>query len=405
MKDTENVPSSNEQKCKKYLQDISVAFSAGDVRLAREIAEEAVEIFPKTVRIRDCLASLLDHQGEFESALSICVRSAEIQLARLAAGSSRATRKLDPNTRVFISGHFYSGSGAVLDYLCDYDGFVSWSPAGEMRLIKFPGGLGDLMTRCSTDGLDAQALVDLYLHIRGKKALTHGPGVYSRWGKVNKHSRKLWKSNAAKGYLKVCLECFLGLYRLWMERSIRPGELREFFKGYLEAAFDAAANDSEADYLLIDQAINAFRLHLAELVPPSTFIVVHRDPRDQFVDAMSVLSAPGRKALSAKEFSVSYRKRRAKATKEMEKMKSYGHRFLDMSFEDFIVNFESSRKIVDGFIGIERDRVRKDNFVPQRSMQNIGKFGNEISGQEAEELAAGNSQFLSEHTERMARSD
>lgn len=86
-------------------------------------------------------------------------------------------------------------------------------------------------------------------------------------------------------------------------------------------------------------------------------------------------------------------------------MKSYGHRFLDMSFEDFIVNFESSRKIVDGFIGIERDRVRKDNFVPQRSMQNIGKFGNEISGQEAEELAAGNSQFLSEHTERMARSD
>ena len=42
-----------------------------------------------------------------------------------------------------IAGYFYSGSGAIADYLSGFPKTKKWAPCGEMRLIKTPGGLWD----------------------------------------------------------------------------------------------------------------------------------------------------------------------------------------------------------------------------------------------------------------------
>jgi len=383
------------------LRRISEIQAAGNNHEARGVAENAIVRFPKVIRVRDQLTALSDSLGDVERALAVCVQTAKIQVKRLEKqrlAENRPLRSLDENSRVFICGYFYSGSGAVFDYLRDFPGMKGWTPAGEMRLIKFPGGMWDLVSRCKAQqGLDAQALVDFYLHIKGKKLLTHGPGVYSSWGKVNQHSRGLWKKDGARYYLEVCLRCFLELHRHWRKKVIKVKWLKGFFREYLRQAFDAAATENDASHLIIDQAINAFRLELAALAPASKFIVVHRDPRDQFVDAAVALSRPGRKLPTAEEFSITYRERRDKGLAAIQSMEEKcGHRFLTMSFEDFVVNFSQAHRLVDNFLEIT-DMRRTGDFSIERSRVNVGKYREVLSEDQAAVFFRNNRDAISEY--------
>lgn len=364
--------------------------------------EFCVRIFPRNVKIRDKAASVLDFMGESERALPICIRTTEIRINKLLSGKGHNERKLDVHSRVFISGYYYSGSGAVLDYLSSHKGFSKWSPLGEARMIRFPGGLWDMVGRCSQEGFDTKALVDHYLHITGNKTELRLPFFYSPWRDVNIHNRKLNKLKSVNEYLKVRLEGFLELHSLWIKERVTVGGLKNVLRLQLEAMLDAAATDMGADYLLIDQAINAYRIDMAELVPPSSFIVVHRDPRDQFIDARRAWSQPGRTSYSANAFSLVYRERRERAMEYMKSMEAYGHRFLEVSFEDFIINFDKERKRVDEFTGSEECHMSGNAFSPQRSMLNVGKFNNAITKGEAASLVVGNSQYLNEHSEQKA---
>jgi len=388
------------------LRRIAEVLDAGDLHLAEKVAEAAIERFPKVIRIRDSLTAILDARGNAGMALSICAETARIQVKRLEKVRQKAgkpPRSLQKENRVFICGYFYSGSGAVYDYLKDFPGLVGWTPAGEMRLIKFPGGMWDLVSRCKSEGgLDAQSLLDFYLHIKGKKIVDHAPDVYSGWGKVNKHSRALWQKEGGRYYLEACLRCFLELHRRWRGEKIKLKDLKKVLKDYLRQAFDAAATECQAGYLLIDQAINAFRLELAELVPPSKFIVVHRDPRDQYVDASVALSQPGRKLPSAEEFSESYRSRRNKGVKYTRIIeRKFGHEVLTLSFEDFVLNFDQSHRLVDKFLGLDHCG-RRGRFSAEKSKVNIGKYRGVLKESEVESFCVNNREYLSEYVTHLA---
>jgi hypothetical protein len=389
------------KQCKLHLQAIAQAAVEGHTDHARRLAEEGVQRFPDSVRMKDQLVSLLDHTGETDAALTIAEQAAHQALGPLrepgdAAGPEPALHVLDSKTRIFICGYFYSGSGAVLDYLLDYDGVEKWSPAGEMRLIKFPGGLWDVFKRSARQGLDHAALVDLYLHVRGAKHVADAPGIYTRWRKVNRHSRKLWKGGAASHYLAAAIETFLQLAAASKEKVLAQPELKEILTARVQALLDAAATDTQARYLLIDQAINAWRLCMAEIVPPSTFLVVHRDPRDQYVDAMEAWSQPGRKVPSASEFAVMYKKRRDQAAKDIDKMAARGHRILEISFEDFVTNFDQNRKRLHAFLGLGMNEPHQNHYSVQESRCNVGKYRAELSPQQAEEAETGNSRHLAD---------
>lgn len=350
---------------------------------ARRHVEAAIERHPKDIRLADVLVGLLRRDGEVDAALTLAVANAKRWRDRFEQTREprRSERPLERHERVMISGYFYSGSSAVLDFLTDHQGCVKWSPAGEMRLIKFPGGLDALAKSHAERGqLTANALVDLYLHLCGRRVETEPKGTYTRWGMVNRNSRKLHRKPTARGYLLRCYEHYLDLIARTREGPIDPAELEGRLRSWVEAALDAAAADTGADRLIVDQAVTAWKMPIARFLPPSMFIVVHRDPRDQFTEAKEVLSRPGRKATTPARFAASYLRRRRTVQRAIPTLeRDHGHRFLSTSFERFVVHHQRTADwILDELQMHDVPRVA-EGFDPQVSRQNVGKHHGQLT--------------------------
>ena len=372
-----------------------------DLEHARDLAERAVRTHPKGIRLADLLIALLDRLGEPERALALAVDNAVRRARRLERQrEDLPTRRLTRDTRIFISGYFYSGSGAVLDHLRDFPGAVKWTPTGELRLLKFPGGFDDLSKRLAEHGsLGPQDLLDLYLHITGWKVTLSPEGVYDQWAIVNRYSRRMYRRPVAFGYLAMLLRCFLKLARD-PQVSASPDALDAHFRRHLERALDAAATDAQADLLLVDQAITAWKFDLARLVPPATFISVHRDPRDQFAEVKEVLKQPGRRELAAEVFAKRNRRNREKVERLAPKIeRDHGHRVIRIGFEDFVMDHERwSRRLAD-VLGLDPDARIPDRFDPQRSRANIGKHATLLDAHERATLEEAMAEFLSPHAD------
>lgn len=384
------------------IEQIQAHIAGHDLERARQLAERAVEEHPDVIRFTDLLLSLLHEMGEADRALSLAIHNAERRIRRLhrLRDSTLPARRLTRDTRILISGYFYSGSGAVLDYLRDFPGTVKWTPTGEMRLLKFPGGLDDLAKRHKEHGaLTASDLVDLYLHVTGWKVTLSPPGTYDQWAIVNRNSRRMFRKPVAFGYLAALLECFRELATTPTVADTTAG-LEEHFRNHLERALDAAATDAQADLLLIDQAITAWRFDLGRLVPPSTFISVHRDPRDQYVEVREVLEQPGRRQATAESFAKRNRRNRDKVerlTPELER--DHGHRIVRVGFEDFVMDHDrESRRLVD-LLGLDPDRRVAGRFDPERSRANIGKHATLLDDRDRATLEAELAEFLSPHAD------
>jgi hypothetical protein len=382
------------------LSAMADAAASGDADRALAVATEALAQHPDSLPVMEGYISALDRLGRSDEALSLAIDAARRRIVLMSAQRPPSReRQLAQDSRVFLSGYFYSGSGAVLDYLKDFDGTAKWSPAGEMRLIKFPGGIGDLARRHKRTGaLTSQDVLDLYLHIIGGKPTTTPAGSYGQWKVVNKNSGKLLVHPRATDYVIRCLECFGWLADAVATGAMTRRQLVAGFRNSVGTILDAAATGMEADCLLVDQAITAWRLALAKFVPPSTFIVVHRDPRDQFVDASVALSKPGRTLLSAEDYAVQYRNRRLVGEKAMSMIQDrLGHRVIRLSFEEFVVDHDTTtqRLIADlGFEGRARSAPRYD---VQASRANIGKHRDLISVADAATIAAALPEYLSPH--------
>jgi hypothetical protein len=305
--------------------------AAGRVAAAHRLAEAGLRRDPENADLLDLRASTLDYLGRADRALDSCVASARLRVAAL-DGRHRTAAELRQDQRIFLSGFFYSGSGAVLDWLRGFDGTATWSPVGEMRLIKFPGGLADLAERRTRqDRLTAQDLVDHYLHLVGGKVTLLPPGVYNQWESVNVQSRKMLAHKATAGYLRACLSSFLDLAT--RGGALSPEELEGHFRGLVRRALDAGAADRGASLLLVDQAVTAWRLPTSRLVPPSTFVVVHRDPRDQFAEARAVARQPGRPKTTVDTFVEAYRRQRTEVDAIIPGLeRTYGHRLIRIAF-------------------------------------------------------------------------
>jgi hypothetical protein len=344
---------------------------------ARHLAQDASARHPDDLRFPDILVGLLRKDGEGEDALALAVDTAARWRDRLAATREprREERPLAPNERVMISGYFYSGSSAVLDFLRDHEGCVKWSPAGEMRLVKFPGGLASFARSHAEQGeVSDKALVDLYLHLCGRRVESVPKGTYSRWGMVNKNSRKLHRKPTARGYLLRCYEHFLDLVARVGAGPITEEELEDRFRRWVRSALDAAAADLGADRLIVDQAVTAWRMPIARFLPPSTFVVVHRDPRDQFVEAREVLARPGRKPTSPARFAATYLRRRRMVRRAIPDLeRRHGHRFLSTSFERFVVQHEDSAAWILDELEMHGVPRVANRFDPEVSRQNVGK--------------------------------
>lgn len=347
---------------------------------ARTLADTGVELAPTAGRLHDLRVATLDIQGDDDHALDAAIEGARVHLRELRAhrGTVSDPIRLTPERRVFISGYFYSGSGAVLDHLRGFERAAYW-PRGEMRLIKFPGGLADLGKRLTKRGeLRPGDLVDLYLHVTGAKLTSRPRGTYDRWRHINHLANRMFNRDLDQscGYLIELLEGYLALVERVRSGPLSTAEFEQHFREVLERGLDAAATDNDVDHLLVDQAVTAWRLEIARFLPPSSFVVVHRDPRDQYAEVREVMQQPGRsKRMESPEgFAESYRNNRAYVEEQIPKLEQrYGHRFLRIAFEDFVIDHKDEDKRLRAFLGLEDRRLSERRFKPKRSRVNVGK--------------------------------
>ena len=381
--------------------EVREAIDDGRTAEARRLAEAGRPQAPDHIRLTDALIALRRHDGEVAAAFDLAVHNARRRRDRLAArrrvdGPEPA---LEPEQRVFISGYFYSGSGAVVDFLTDHRGCDKWSPAGEMRLIKFPGGLDDIATRHANSGtLSAEALVDLYLHLCGRRIVTTPADEYHQVRVVNRHSRRLHRASTARGYLLRCYERFLHLADHVDDPALTTSELERELREWVRVALDAAAHDLQADRLVIDQAITAWRLPAARLAPPSTFVVVHRDPRDQFVEARQALSQPGRRPPGVTPFAVNYLRRRLQVKRWIPMLQNeLGHRIVACGFERFVMEHaETGPSLLDALGLADRERHGSD-FEVSQSRVNVAKHPTELTRHEQRVLRLLLRRYLDDH--------
>ena len=347
---------------------------------ARSLAETGIELAPSAGRLHDLYVATLDIQGDDDVALDAALEGARAHLRELRAhrGTVSEPIRLTPERRVLISGFFYSGSGAVLDHLRGFDRAAYW-PRGEMRLIKFPGGLADLGKRLTKRGeLRPGDLVDLYLHVTGAKLTSRPRGTYDRWRHVNHLANRMFNRDLDQscGYLIEVLEGFLALVERVRSGPLSTADFEQHFREVLERGFDAAATDNDVDHLLIDQAVTAWRLEIARFLPPSSFVVVHRDPRDQYAEVREVMQQPGRsKHMETPEgFAETYRNNRAYVEEQIPKLEQhFGHRFLRVAFEDLVIDHKREDQRLRAFLGLEDRRLVERRFKPKRSRVNVGK--------------------------------
>ncbi|MGH8794938.1 MAG: hypothetical protein ACRDXX_20135 [Stackebrandtia sp.] len=359
-------------------RDAEIAALANADRLAQahDFVKSRLAHDPDNLDLTDWTIAFKAHVGDAAEALSLAVSAARLRMRRLAeAGAALSPPRLSPQRRIFLAGHFYSGSSAVFDFLGDHPGVVKWSPAGEIRLLKGPGGVADLAKRHAEAGaLSESDLVDFYLHIVGRCVTGCPEGVYHPREKVNRHSRLLFGQPAARGYLHACLGCFTQLVAL-SRNAPSTERVEEHFRDWTTRALDAAAADSGADYLLVDQAIPAWRLRLARFTPPSKFIVVHRDPRDNFAEARAIHMQPGRKLLDAEQYAKRYRRRReAVEAARPELVDRHGHDVMTIGFEEFLLRHSEAADRVRRFVGFDPGDRRRGRFDLEASRRNVGKY-------------------------------
>ena len=356
---------------------------------ATRLCREGLQKYPKSIRVNECLTVCLDVLEENEEALFWAENSARLRIERIKKRikdgilDEAQQKGLQKHQRIFASGYFKSGSSALVDYLRGLDRTMKWTPYGEMRLIKTPGGIRDFSKKYYS-GEKNEAILNLYLTIVGRKLTTT-----KTWNNSNRISRKLISNKKCSAYVLECLQ-------FWLKLKSSPAKSVEEFNSYsvdfLNKAFNHAAHSYNADNLIIDQAINAWRLHLARFVPPSTFFVVNRDPRDHFVESRFHWMKLGKKRQTVEEYIRKYRLIRNKSIKQAKKMsKLYGHKFFFYSFEDFVYDHVNSAKKLKDDLGLIGS---SNSYDPELSKKNIGKFVNILTRHERSLIESELREFL-----------
>lgn len=370
--------------------------AAGDTPEAHRLAEQAWRSHPDHVQLQDLLIASLDHRGSYGRALELCVENAERRVRWLAQRClDTPPRSLGPAQRIFAAGFFRSGSSTVLDYLRGVPGARKWTTAGEMRLVKGAGGVAELVSRFDTEGrLTDRDLVDFYLHLTGWKLIWHPPGSHHPRALVNNHSSKLFGHRRAFGYLQCCLEAFLALVELVRSGDPTTTDLERFFRDALGRALDAAAAGVGAEVLLIDQGVNAWRLPLSRFLPPSTFVIVHRDPRDQYVDVREIRRKPGLKPTTPELFAAEYRRKRTHADRHSRRIARDGHATVQLSFEDFVLDHERQAGELTRALALPPPRDGRGHYDPDRARAAIGRHLGHVTDAELATLTGALPEYL-----------
>ena len=357
---------------KDLIDHIKICISQKDWESSASAAINAISKFPKNLYFKKQLILSLDCLKKYDEAISWADIAAkqEIKLMKKSIiPKENQIKSLEKHQRIMIAGYFYSGSGAIADYLSGFPKTTKWTPYGEMRLIKTPGGLWDYRKNYLGKN-NQEAILNLYLSIIGEKQTNS-----IIWGKSNRSSRKIIADTNNAEYI-------ITLLNFWIKEKNKPSKnIKSFYKRsskFIGEAYDKVCQIYDSERILVDQSINAFRLNLAKLIPPSTFIIVDRDPRDQFNEGKEAWKRLGiNKWQSAEEFIFDYKRTRETSYKRAKYLsKRFGHKFYFYKLENFIYDFKRLSSKLKSDLQIEGE---SKGYNPEESKANIGKYKDNLT--------------------------
>jgi hypothetical protein len=318
---------------------------------------------------------------------------------------------------VCVSGYGWSGSGACIDLLKEFDKFGA--PEGEFRIAKDPHGLSDLefslvhswdfirndvairdfLNYCDMLGrntglikrvgkgfsekldVDFMLLSENYINELTNMTyygdtFVHRYNISSVKSFITKIRSKLGKNNAKKMYYS------------------RPSEDKFLLEtnNYLNNIFTNYANNNRLKYVVLDQAIPpANIIKTMSYYNPSKLIIIDRDPRDIYCNMIRGNGLLG-SDLIEEDSAVKYIKWHTLMRKTSQYDKNtdnISRKVLRLNFEDLILDYESSIVKIFDFIGASVNHSKKyELFNPETSLKNIGLWKKYYNQEVMDEIAS-----------------
>lgn len=308
-------------------------------------------------------------------------------------------------------GFTCSGSSAINNLLREYDNFCELTPNNECRFLQDPDGISDLEYNLfdNRHRLNSEYAIKRYLKYTEKYDVRNFRQIFGeKWDKYNKEFVDSIITFSYNCYWHADLRdlTLLQKFKYYSYRATRIifskifGISRENNKNYFpNKKMFLPINDRNE---FIDK-VNIFTNNLFQflnndnkefgvvdqLVPPRNIkrymkyvqglyvIVVDRDPRDVYIEAM--LKDDRAFPKDVKKFCQIYKDNRIGNTENNENI-------LYIKFEDLVLNYKDSIDKINGFLGISIERhVNKGKYFSiEKSKENIelwkkySKFSNQI---------------------------
>ena len=304
----------------------------------------------------------------------------------------------DKYTHICLAGYGWSGSGAVLDLLNEFDGFGGSEL--EIRILKDTHGMMDL-EHALIERWDALN-IDLAIRdfLKFAKEINPNPSRFRRGlmydrefdGKflelteqfvqdITKYRYKSywWMYDFRMSLCKLIVRKIRNKIspKLYFENmyfsDISKEEFYKAVRKYTEALAEASTKGRECKYIVWDQAIPAQHPDKAfDYFDNSKIIIVDRDPRDIYVELVELKKFVGMDIAEThdiEKYIRMHKRYRERVCEDNEKV-------LRIAFEDLIFNYEESVQTIMRFIGAENlPHIRKrELFNPDVSIKNIGKY-------------------------------
>lgn len=314
------------------------------------------------------------------------------------------------NTIVSVSGFGWSGSGAVIDFLSEYDDIevlkYDKGDTTEISIICEKDGIYDLdaylNSRCcrfqSSEAISAfRDLVDFHVKKRGYESIFNGKYKelsekylnslieysfegWTFWDQrfpstVSKHKNRynFFVEHLLRNRITSHLPFTLALKQKLslnvshvIEVAYQPDSFMEKTTDYLNNLFEEARSKKDMP-LVIDQFYPADRpLPFMKYLPDSKVIVVRRDPRDSYLlakCALDYMKVP-LPIDNVDNFILYYKKIVAGS------IQNNSDKLLSIQFEDLIYKYEETAKIIEDFLGINKHVRIKEAFNPGISINN-----------------------------------
>lgn len=269
---------------------------------------------------------------------------------------------------ILVAGIYWSGSGAVVDYLKGHPDCVV--PRGEFTDFKRQGRIGSMLEAAS--GKEARQLARrMWL----ETALGKLPAAAWKQRKVRTPSELPLKEQVFHNRLK--LE-YLKQYRAHLAAGGAPSD-DSVWNQWLQALGARLAGNHKAVVWNQPIWVGKHEACWPGVFSPYRLVVVHRDPQDQFAEVVRQGKIGKRKSDPAFDDSeqddIAYVLKGIAAKlehlKALEQTLPMGH-LLTVNFETFVKDHSREAERITRYLGLENRQGNDAPFDPSQSIKNIG---------------------------------